>query len=93
MVTDRSRDARALAEAAVVSLIHELGDYEAPMILLGGLVPEILTRYQTPPVPSHLGTNDADILLDFQVALGADVSPIERCLERLGFAPGGIPPG
>jgi len=77
----------------VVTLIHELGDFEAPMILLGGLVPDILTRAQTPPVPHHLGTNDADILLDIQVAFGADLGPIERCLERLGFAPEGITSG
>ena len=93
MATERSRDARTLAEATVVTLVHALGDFEAPMILLGGLVPEILTRDQTPPVPHHLGTNDADILLDMQVAAGADLSPIERCLERLGFAPEGIASG
>jgi len=93
LATDRSRDARALAEATVVTLVHELGDFEAPMILLEGLVPEILTRGQTPPVPHHLGTNDADILLDIQVALGTDLSPIERCLEHLGFAPEGIASG
>ncbi len=90
MATERSRDARTLAEATVVALVHELGDFEAPMILLGGLVPEILTRDQTPPVPHHLGTNDADILLDMQVAPSTDLSPIERCLERLGFAPEGV---
>jgi hypothetical protein len=82
-----------LAEATVVTLVHELGDFDAPMILLGGLVPEILTCGQTPPVPHHLGTNDADILLDFQVAPGIDLSPVERCLHRLGFAPEGITSG
>jgi hypothetical protein len=62
--TERSRAARALAQDALVNLFHELGDVEPPMILLGGLVPEILTSGQTPPVPEHLGTIDVDLLLD-----------------------------
>jgi len=93
LATERSRDARALAEATVVALVHELGEFDAPMILLGGLVPEMLTSGQTPPVPHHLGTNDADILLDFQIAPGIDLSPVERSLYRLGFAPEGIAAG
>jgi hypothetical protein len=84
--TERSRAARALAQDALVTLVHELGDLEPPMILLGGLVPDILTGAQTPPVPEHLGTIDVDILLDVQVAADAELGAIERALLRLGFA-------
>ena len=33
LATERSRDARTLAEATVVTLVHVLGDFESPMIL------------------------------------------------------------
>lgn len=93
MATERDRDARALAEAAVVTFFHELGDFEVPIVLLGGLVPEILTQGQTPPVPHHLGTTDADLLIDMQVAQSADLSTVEQCLERLGFEPENVSAG
>ena len=85
--TERSRAARALAQDALVNLLHELGDVEPPMILLGGLVPEILTSGQKPPVPEHLGTIDVDLLLDMQIDAASDLMPIESALVRLGFEP------
>jgi hypothetical protein len=90
---DRDREARARAEAAVVAFFHELGDFEVPIVLLGGLVPELLTAGQTPAVPPHLGTTDADLLIDMQVAQEADLSAVERCLNRLGYAPENVSAG
>jgi hypothetical protein len=77
----------------VVTLFHELGDVEVPIILLGGLVPEILTEGQAPPVPHHLGTTDADLLIDMQVAKSADLTAVEQCLKRLGFEPENVQAG
>jgi hypothetical protein len=71
----------------VIAFFHELRDSNVPLVLLGGLVPEILTEGQTPPVPHHLGTTDADLLIDMQLAESADLSAIERCLDRMGFEP------
>ncbi len=60
---------------------------EPPFIVLGGLVPELLTRFQNIPVPLHLGTTDVDMLLDFQVADNNNLSTVEKVLDRLGFLP------
>ena len=43
---ERSPAARRRSEAALVALLHELGDFDPPLIVLGGLVPDILTRGQ-----------------------------------------------
>lgn len=40
----RSAQARALAERALVLLMTEIGDDDVPLIVLGSLVPEVLTR-------------------------------------------------
>ena len=85
--TERSRATRKRAEDALVALIHELGDFDPPLIVLGGLVPDLLTRDQGIPVPKHLGTTDVDILIDFQVAADTNLSPVENALVQLGFAP------
>lgn len=85
--SERSRAARKRAEDALVLFIHELGNFEPPLIVMGGLVPDILTRDQDPPVPRHLGTTDVDVLIDFQVAADEDLNPIEEALRRVGFAP------
>ena len=34
-----------------MALLYELGDFEPPLIVLGGLVPDMLTRDQDVPVP------------------------------------------
>jgi hypothetical protein len=85
--SERSRAARDLAQAALVSLIHELGDFDPPIIVLGGLVPEMLTRGQDPPAPLHLGTTDVDVLIDVQISMDKDLSHLEQALVRLGFTP------
>ncbi len=50
MDSERSRDARALAEAALAELAHELRDHDPPLIVIGGLVPDVLTRDQAEEV-------------------------------------------
>ena len=87
MESERNRLARQRAEDALVALLYELGDFEPPLIVLGGLVPDMLTRAQDVPVPKHLGTTDVDILIDLQVAADRDLGPIEDALLRLAFAP------
>jgi hypothetical protein len=77
----------------VVTFFHELGDFEVPIVLLGGLVPELLTQGQIPPVPRHLGTTDADLLIDMQMAQNVDLSAVERCLESLSFEPENVAAG
>ena len=83
---ERSPAARKRSEAALVALLHELGDFDPPLIVLGGLVPDILTRGQDVHVPRHLGTTDVDLLIDFQVAADMNLGPIEDALDRLGFS-------
>lgn len=84
----RSPEARALAERVLLSLVHALGERSSIITVLGGLVPEVLTRGQEPPVPRHLGTTDVDVMLAVHVA-GANhgYESLEHCLERLGFEP------
>lgn len=84
---ERSMDARARAERALVSLLHALGDESPPLIVLGGLVPEMLTRGQNPPVPRHLGTTDVDLFVELSVDTEEDLSRLEPALTELGFRP------
>lgn len=86
---ERSPEARKLAEQALAGLLHGLGGRDVEIIVLGGLVPEILTRGQEPPVPAHMGTTDVDILLTTHVTPGLDLAPVEASLEELGFLPEG----
>ena len=83
----RSQFARRLAEKALLSLVEALGDIDLPLIVLGGLVPEVLTSGQEPPAPEHLGTTDVDIHLGLRVDPDVDLGPVERALETIGFVP------
>lgn len=84
---ERSPAARVLAEKALVWLAHELRDAELPIIVVGGLVPEVLAREAELEAPAHLGTTDVDILVAFHATLDTDLSPLEEALERAGFDP------
>lgn len=64
-----------------------LGDQELPLIVLGGLVPEVLTSGQEPPAPEHLGTTDVDIHLGLRVDPEVDMGALERALETIDFSP------
>ena len=63
----RSRDARALAQRAMVALFWELRDTSIRPIVLGGLVPEVLAGADREEAPDHMGTNDVDLLVAFHV--------------------------
>jgi hypothetical protein len=88
-MTDEARSAqtRARAEAALVRLLYELRDDEAALIVLGGLVPYVLTKDTGSQIPAHLGTTDVDVLLITQVNPDVDLGSVERALERLKFEP------
>ena len=84
---ERSPAARALAEQALVWLVHELREATLPIIVIGGLVPEVLAREAEAEAPAHLGTTDVDILIAFHTTLDTDLAPLEQALERAGFTP------
>ncbi len=84
---ERSPEARALAEQALAGLLHGLDGKDVEIIVLGGLVPEILTQGQEPPAPSHLGTTDVDILLVTHIAPDLDLGSVESSLRKLSFKP------
>jgi hypothetical protein len=80
---ERSPAARALAEDALVLLLNALGDAELELVLLGGLVPELLTGDQGTEIPAHLGTTDIDIHISFMADAQADFSALEAALEAI----------
>jgi len=82
----RSRAGRARAELALVRLLHELNDDEVPLVVLGGLVPELLAR-EDDLVPQHLGTTDVAVPLITHVQADADLGGVERALTRIDFRP------
>jgi hypothetical protein len=87
---ERSPEARALAEEALLRLLVALEGQHADvlvLVVLGGLVPEILTRGQADGVPRHLGTTDVDIHVSFVTELDRDLSSLEAALEDAGFEP------
>lgn len=68
-------------------MLNRSGELGSSLVVLGGLVPEVLTRDQDPPVPQHLGTTDVDVLINFQVDMEQDLGNIEKGLKELGFTP------
>lgn len=82
----RSRQARVLAELALVRLLHQLRDDDIQLIVLGGLVPQVLAAEDV-SAPPHLGTTDVDVLLITQLDPHVDLAAVERALERMSFAP------
>lgn len=87
---ERSPEARALAEEALLRLLVALERRHADvvvLVVLGGLVPEILTRGQAESVPMHLGTSDVDIHVSLMTDPDRDISSLEAALEGAGFEP------
>lgn len=84
---ERSPEARRLAEQALAALLHRVDGAETEIIVLGGLVPEVLTSGQDPPAPPHLGTTDVDLLLVTHLSLETDHAHVEAALGKLGFEP------
>lgn len=86
MDEQRSRDARARAELALMRFVYELRDDDVFLVVLGGLVPDVLARDDA-LIPEHLGTTDVDVLLITHVEPDADLGGVERALERVDFEP------
>lgn len=86
---ERSPAARFLAEKALLRLLVALGDHDIPIVVLGGLVPEVLTRDQQPPAPEHLGTTDVDVHLglSLQIHAAEDLGALEDALRKANFSP------
>lgn len=80
---ERSASARHLAETALVWLLDALKGRDIHLVVLGGLVPEVLTRGQEPPAPQHLGTTDVDIYIAVQLDLDSDLGALEEALDEL----------
>lgn len=87
MASNRSRKGRDLSELAVALLQNELGA-KSPVefIVLGGLTPDTLV---TPldGTPVHLGTRDADLLVNFHLGANSDFGELELALKSLQFSP------
>src|SRR5947207_2232690 len=83
---ERSRRARAAAEAALVRVVHRYGA-RPEFVVLGGLVPELLcskSEYK------HAGTTDVDVQVDLEIACGAvNVVRLEQALKNAEFEPAG----
>lgn len=88
MDSERSRPARRRAETALVYLLTELDEEEVPLVILGGLVPDVLA-IRTPGVPAHVGTTDVDILVDLRGEHARALCRVEEALGRIGFSPSG----
>lgn len=87
MIEERSAAARARAEQALVWVLDGLDSETTKMIVLGGLVPDILSGGSEIASTRHLGTTDVDILLVTHVEEGVDLSALEQNLRKLGFRP------
>ncbi len=82
----RSPQARALAEAALVRIVSAYG--ETPeFVLLGGLVPDLLCSEAE---RQHVGTTDVDVQVDLEIQAGAsNAARLELALRNAQFKPSG----
>ncbi|HEV7493052.1 hypothetical protein [Baekduia sp.] len=83
---ERSAEARAVAELALIRLLAGSAPTSRLLIVLGGLIPPTLTSAAS-TAPAHLGTTDVDVLLVTHLTADRDLSPIERALKMMDFAP------
>jgi hypothetical protein len=82
----RSRQARALAEAALVRIISAYGA-TPDFVVLGGLVPDLLC---TKAAHQHVGTTDVDVQVDLEIQAGApNAARLEQALRTAQFNPSG----
>jgi hypothetical protein len=82
----RSRQARALAEASLVRIVSAYG--ETPeFVVLGGLVPDLLC---SEAARQHVGTTDVDVQVDLEIqAGGGNAARLEQALRTAQFKPSG----
>lgn len=84
----RSREARALAESALVRLALHLGDHTDSITVIGGLNADLLTDMSQVP---HQGTLDVDLLLQVGLVFDRDENDfgwLQRALTAAGFGLG-----
>lgn len=82
---DRTLDARALAEAALIRISENFGSTDIPLVVLGGLAPALLCATSS---VQHQGTTDVDIQINLEVELdGAHAAEVEQALVAAGFEP------
>ena len=84
---ERSPEARELAEDALFQLLDALGAPDLNLVVLGGLVPELLTGGEGSEAPVHLGTTDIDIHVSLFADAESDVGPLEVALEAIEAEP------
>lgn len=81
---ERSREARAIAEAALVRVVHHYGGIPE-IVVLGGLVPELLCSESE---SVHAGTTDVDVQVNLEIASGSvNAARLELALRKAGFEP------
>lgn len=81
---ERSRGARAVAEEALVRVIHHFGG-RPEIVVLGGLVPDLLCSKSG---FTHAGTTDVDVQVNLEIATGSvNAARLERALRAAGFEP------
>ncbi|MPZ74514.1 MAG: hypothetical protein GEU74_15040 [Nitriliruptorales bacterium] len=80
----RSRQARELAERALVRLVATYGEIPE-FVLLGGLVPDLLC---SEAADRHVGTTDVDVQVDQEIQGGSvNAVRLEGALREAGFVP------
>lgn len=80
----RSRQARELAERALVRLVAAYGEVPE-FVLLGGLVPDLLC---SEAADRHVGTTDVDVQVDLEIQGGSvNAVRLEGALREAGFIP------
>ncbi len=84
---ERSPEARALAEEALVRLLEALEGQALDLVVLGGLVPELLTGGQADQTPGHLGTTDIDIHVSLVANPEGDLGALEAALKEIDAEP------
>jgi hypothetical protein len=81
---ERSRQARAAAEAALIRVVHHYGARPG-FVVLGGLVPELLCSDSG---MVHAGTTDVDVQVDLEIACGSvNAVRLEQALKNAEFTP------
>ncbi len=73
-------------ERVLVTLLRGLGPWKDSVFLVGGLTPRYLVAARPPAVPPHAGTQDVDVVIDFQILANTDAyHTLEENLKKLGF--------
>ena len=80
----RSRQARIVAEQALVRVVHHYGS-KPEFVVLGGLVPELLCSKSS---HQHAGTTDIDVQVNLEIECGTvNTKNLERALKNAEFEP------